>query len=285
MKKKVLVTGATGFLGNYVVNELLAAEHTVIATARSEEKAKEMPWYGRVTFIAYDLRSPLPANCFQYFHEPETAIHLAWEGLPNYRADFHVTENLPRHLDFLEHLVAGGLKDLTVSGTCLEYGLQEGMLNEAMETHPVTAYAIAKDRLRASLEQVIAQHRGSLKWVRLFYMFGKGQHPNSLLSQLDRAIANKDSVFRMSGGEQERDYLPVEAVARALVRIALQDKVDGIINCCSGQPVKIIELVRNYLSEKRAAIQLETGYYPYPDYEPMAFWGDNRKLKSVLEHG
>ncbi len=86
----------------------------------------------------------------------------------------------------------------------------------------------------------------------------------------------------MSGGEQERDYLPVEKVAEYIVAVALQNDVNGIINCCSGKPIKIKELVTNYLKENNADIKLNRGYYPYPDYEPMSFWGDDTKLKQIL---
>ena len=87
----------------------------------------------------------------------------------------------------------------------------------------------------------------------------------------------------MSGGEQLRDYLPVEKVAEYIVKISMQDKIRGIINCCSGKPISIRKLVENYLSEKNASIELNMGYYEYPDYEPMAFWGDNKKLMKILD--
>jgi dTDP-6-deoxy-L-talose 4-dehydrogenase (NAD+) len=113
-------------------------------------------------------------------------------------------------------------------------------------------------------------------------MFGKGQNPNSILAQLENALKNKEAVFNMSGGEQLRDYLPVEKVAEYIVWIALQKTTEGIINCCSGSPVSIKQLVENHLHQKHTTIKLNLGYYPYPVYEPMAFWGDNKKLKSIL---
>jgi dTDP-6-deoxy-L-talose 4-dehydrogenase (NAD+) len=85
----------------------------------------------------------------------------------------------------------------------------------------------------------------------------------------------------MSGGQQVRDYLPVEEVAVNLVAVALQNKVTGIINCCSGQPITVEALVKKYLVEKNKTIKLNLGYYPYPDYEPMEFWGENTKLKKI----
>ncbi len=63
----------------------------------------------------------------------------------------------------------------------------------------------------------------------------------------------------------------------------MQNKANGIINCCSGVPVSIRKLAENYLKKKRKNIRLNFGYYPYPDYELMAFWGDNKKLKMALE--
>ena len=86
----------------------------------------------------------------------------------------------------------------------------------------------------------------------------------------------------MSGGEQLRDYLPVTDVARYLCRLATHYHGVGVVNCCSGQPTSVRRLVEDYLRGKDAQITLNLGYYPYPDYEPMAFWGDSTKLKAIL---
>ncbi len=86
----------------------------------------------------------------------------------------------------------------------------------------------------------------------------------------------------MSGGAQERDYLPIEKVAEYIVKIALQNSITGIINCSSGEPITVKKLVLNYLKQKQQSIQLNLGHYPYTDYEPMRFWGDNKKLKSII---
>jgi nucleoside-diphosphate-sugar epimerase len=282
---KILVTGATGFIGNYVIEELLKNKCSVIATSVNKEKAKNFSWFSHVHYISFNFDAfDNNINYYTFFEEAENVIHLAWEGLPNYRSAFHYEKNLPRHFSFLKNLIQNGIKDLTITGTCLEYGLQNGELNEEMITAPTNPYALAKDTLRKSLQELQIQRTFNLKWVRLFYMYGKGQSPNSLFSQLDKAIAQHDEVFNMSGGEQVRDFLPVEKVAEYIVKIALQNKVTGIINCCSGRPLKVIDLVQSYLVKKNKNIQLNRGYYPYLDYEPMAFWGDNRKLKTISDN-
>jgi dTDP-6-deoxy-L-talose 4-dehydrogenase (NAD+) len=208
-------------------------------------------------------------------------IHLAWEGLPNYKADFHLTKNLPLQKAFLSNLLQNGLKDITVTGTCFEYGMKEGILSEDMKCEPANPYAIAKNELRLSLEQLTMQYNCNFKWARLFYMYGKGQSPKSLISQLDKALDDGDAVFNMSWGEQVRDFLPVEKVADYIVAIALQKEVTGVINCCSGNPVTVKDFVQAYLNSRQQSIQLNLGFYPYADYEPMRFWGDDRKLKTI----
>jgi dTDP-6-deoxy-L-talose 4-dehydrogenase (NAD+) len=85
----------------------------------------------------------------------------------------------------------------------------------------------------------------------------------------------------MSGGQQVRDYLPVEKLADALASIALQAEVTGIINVCSGRSLTVQELVEEYIRKQNATMDLNLGYYPYPDYEPFKFWGSTGKLERV----
>ena len=278
---KVLVTGATGFIGSYVVKELLKRQLNVIATSRDQNKARSFEWFSQVEYIPCDL-NVMQEKFFQFFQQPDLLIHSVWEGLSNYKDLFHLEKNLFSNYLFLRNMIGHGLKRLVVTGTCLEYGMQSGALREDMEARPDNPYGLAKDTLRRFLEQLQKETTFDLKWIRLFYMYGKGSRPDSILSQLEAALQRKEKVFNMSGGEQLRDYLPVEKVAEYIIRISIQDRISGIINCCSGKPISIRKLVESYLAEKNKNIELNLGYYPYPDYEPMAFWGDSMKLREIL---
>ena len=144
--QKILVTGATGFIGGYVIEELLKQGFNVIATSSNQNNAEQKNWFNKVTFLALDFKTLDDSiNYYDYFQHPDIVIHLAWEGLPNYKDDFHINENLPRHKLFLQNLIKNGLKNLCVTGTCLEYGMREGKLNEEMECQSTRAYAIAKN--------------------------------------------------------------------------------------------------------------------------------------------
>jgi dTDP-6-deoxy-L-talose 4-dehydrogenase (NAD+) len=281
--QKVLVTGATGFIGNYVVEELLQRNYTVITSSANEAGARQKNWFAKTTYIPLDLEHLNTAeNYFDFFGKPDILIHLTWEGLPNYKDNFHIEKNLPRHKVFLENMISNGLKNVNIAGTCFEYGMQEGKLKEDMPSLPDNPYAIAKNNLRVYIESLKSRFFFTCKWIRLFYMFGKGQSAKSLLSQLQQALDNKEDIFNMSGGEQTRDFLPVEKVAKYIVDIAVQEEITGVINCCSGVPVTVKQLVQEYLKENNQSIKLNLGYYPYPDYEPMHFWGDDSKLKTII---
>jgi dTDP-6-deoxy-L-talose 4-dehydrogenase (NAD+) len=278
---KVLVTGATGFIGNYVVSELLNKNLDIITTGIEPKKKIFHGWSEKTTYIQADINE-YRTDWFSYFGEPDILIHLSWQGLPKFQELFHFEKNLPNNYFFLKNMVENGCRKVVVIGTCLEYGMKSGALKEDLETKPVNSYALAKDTLRKQLEQMQKKNDFYFKWLRLFYMYGKWQNPNSILSQLETAVERGDKIFNMSAGDQLRDYLPVEKVAEYITNISLQDKVNGIINCCSGEPISIRKLVENYLKENNKNIELNLGYYPYLDYEPMAYWGDDEKLRNAI---
>lgn len=279
---KILVTGATGFLGNYIILRLLQLGHEVLATARTDDKCKKMPWYNEVDYCAHMIGDKLSSEAIELFHEAQLCIHLAWDGLPNYNAPEHQNVQVEKQLLFLNQLIDLGIPKISVTGTCLEYGLLEGEQKESDPTHPTTNYGKGKDQLRQKLEELCLTKSFEFDWIRLYYMYGKGQHPKALLSQLETAITNGESEFNMSKGDQLRDYLPVEKVAEIIVNLALKNKGCGIVNCCSGQPISINELVNRYLKSRGVDLKLNKGYYNYPDYEPHSFWGSTVKLNELL---
>ncbi len=278
---KVLVTGASGFVGQHIIPQLLKRGHTVTAVARNDVKARSFTWFNRVHFFACDIHCPI-TDPFDQFGQPDAVIHLAWAGLPNYSKLYHFEENLLADYRFLKSLVENGVKQILVAGTCFEYGMQNGKLTEDMPTAPASPYALAKDTLRKFLQSLQQQHTFTLQWARLFYIYGEGQNPSSLLAQLDQAIADGEPEFNMSGGEQLRDYLPVEEVARQLVLLLDHPKVEGVVNICSGKPISVRCLAEQHMAKHGTNMQLNLGHYPYPDYEPMAFWGSGDKLTRSL---
>ena len=267
--KKVIVSGATGFIGQHLIPILLKDGYEVLAISRNRKRAEFLPWFKDVKFISYDFHSDQQITKVDGFRG---LIHLAWQDLPNYDSSIHVKKNLPCSYRFIDSLLNKGVNQVLIAGTCSEYGLKSGAISSSSTTEPTTQYAIAKDTLRKKLTLLSFKKDFNLQWARIFYMFGKGQNSNSIISQLDFAIKNNQKVFHMSGGEQLRDYLPVEKAAEKLSNLYKSGN-KGIFNICSGKPISIRNLVESYIEKKNSNIIPKYGYYPYSVYEPMQFWG------------
>lgn len=275
---KIAITGASGFVGRAVLAEL--SRRGIVATGCGRANLDAVSALGHRA-VRLDLHDA-SADAFGKLGCPDVLVHLAWGGLPNYRSLHHIDSELPAHYRFLRGMVESGLKSLVVTGTSLEYGMQSGPLREDLHTKPANPYGFSKDALRRALEFLKASRPFALTWARLFYVYGEGQAETSLLPQLRHAVERGEKVFNMSGGEQLRDYLAVEEAGRLLASLAVSGRDEGVVNVCSGRPVSVRRLVEGWIRDNGWRIDLNLAHYPYPDYEPMAFWGDRRKLDGIL---
>lgn len=277
---KIAVTGASGFLGRHVLSALLLHDVEIIVVSR---EAKRLNGLGaRVRVVEMDIARPA-GDSYKQIGSPDILIHLAWDGLPNYKSRHHFETELPQQYHFLKGMIEAGLPSLLVTGTCFEYGMQSGALAADLQTEPGNPYGYAKDSLRKQLGFLKLETAFKLTWARLFYMYGEGQPATSLYPKLQEAVSRGDVTFNMSGGEQLRDYLPVEEVARQIVQLALAQRDIGAINVCSGKPVSVRSLVEKWKRDNGWKFELNLGHYPYPDYEPMAFWGERPELDVILK--
>jgi nucleoside-diphosphate-sugar epimerase len=274
---KIAVTGASGFIGQHVIAAL--QRRSIVPTR--VYRAPPTEHAANETAVMLDVHQP-PHDAFDVIGRPDVLIHLAWGGLPNYKSLHHFEQELPAHYRFLKGLIAAGLQSLLVVGTCFEYGMQSGALSEEREARPCNPYGFAKDVLRRELQYLQQSKPFQLTWARLFYPFGDGQAAGSLWPQLKLAVQRGDKTFNMSGGEQLRDYLSVTAMAEALAALACAGRGHGVVNVCSGAPISVRRLVEGWIAQHGWSIELNLGHYPYPDYEPMAFWGDRRKLDACI---
>lgn len=273
----IAVTGATGFIGRHVVAALVARGAAVVAVVR---RMPEAPVPG-ARYVTLDLEQA-DAGSWAALGRPENLVHLAWGGLPHYLSRHHFERELPLHYAFLRQMVEAGLPAMTVAGTCYEYGMVDGALDEGMTPRPANPYAFAKAALLRQLQFLKADTCVALTWARLFYMWGPGQAAGSLHPLLTAAIARGDATFPMSAGEQLRDYLPIGQVAAILAALAMRGGDDGVVNVSSGTPVSVRALVERWIAEAGAGIVPDLGRYPYPTHEPLAFWGSAEKRRALV---
>ena len=263
MMRTIYVVGGNGFIGKILLEHI------------SKEK---------VSLISREMFKKIALNELNYsFNAADILIDLAWDYLDNFQSPLHLTEVLPLHIKFYDRVLEMGLKNISSLGTCLEYGVREGELEESAPSDPQITYAIAKDCLRRYLEYKKTKINFNFNWIRLFYIFGDGQPERTLYRQLKKAVEDNQEVFDMSSGLQKRDYLHVSVVAQKIAQVALSDKSCGIINCSSGNPITVLSFVNDRLHELGSSLKLNLGKYEIPKHEAFEFWGSVEKFNSLIE--
>ena len=162
LDNRVIVTGATGFVGQHLVPLLLNRGHEVVAVARDEEKARLFDWFDDVNFVATNLSD---GTRYLKISQGMSLIHLAWSGLPNYKSAFHFEQNLPESYEFVKSCIADGVKHVLVTGTCFEYGFRSGPIASNARAFPNNSYGFAKDILRQQLEFLLVDNPYCLQWA------------------------------------------------------------------------------------------------------------------------
>lgn len=276
---RFVITGSTGFIGSSVVAHALDNGHLVTALARSLKKAEE-----RLPVSHPNLQLQIIEHLPRYsFDSPHDAlIHLAWEDVGAHTNPKNMLTNTNDQFTFLTNAIDGGVENITIAGTCLEYGLAEGSLGESDRLNPVSFYGLAKATLGQMLSIYCQQKADvAIKWLRYFYVYGERQRPQSLLRQLKAAIGRGDEAFDMSPGDQLRDFIHVETLAHNTIMAAQQTQVTGAINVGNGKPTRVADFVEALIELSGANISLNRGAYPYHPYEPFAFWANTEKLRKI----
>lgn len=212
---------------------------------------------------------------------PKTILLLSWPGLPNYQNPYHLTKNLPLFIELVEALIKVGCKNIIVSGTCYEYGNINGSLKEQQKVEPNNYYAIAKDALRRTIQTKCEVNNVRWVWVRIFYPYGIGQNQNSLFPSLLRAIKENKKEFKITSGNQKRDFISANQVALNLLTLCINSNAKGIYNCGTGSPLSIFEFVQKIVKEKNSPITIKRGFYSDRIGEPEAFWANMEKFNSL----
>tara|TARA_B110000003_G_scaffold275901_1_gene319978 strand:- start:1484 stop:2326 length:843 start_codon:yes stop_codon:yes gene_type:complete len=213
-------------------------------------------------------------------------IHLAWMNTNDWGDEQHLNINEPLSYYLIEKLSSLGVPKFVCVGSCLEYGMMEGRLDEEIEVKPENNYAKAKVKLFERLKGLSIQNGFSLSWLRLFYVYGGDQPENTLFGGLKRNLKEKNYVFQMSGGQQVRDYLHISEVCYKISLIASHTNATGIINICSGKAISLEDQVRTWLKMLEAPEDfiLEMGALPYRTDEPFKFWGCNHNFSRLESH-
>lgn len=275
---KILVTGANGFIGSKVINKLFSyANIEVIATDIDNSNIDS-----RIKFINTNILEN-NSNWYNFFDNPDICLHCAWRDGFKHNSNCHM-HDLSAHYNFLTNLIDNGLKHVAVMGTMHEVGYFEGAIDENTPCNPLSQYGIAKNALRKSIELYAKEHNCVYQWLRAFYIYSDDDNGNSVFAKLRQATKNGQKTFPFTTGKNKYDFLEVNELVAQICQTILQEKVVGIINCCSGKPISLAKQIEWYIKYYNLNIKLDYGKFLDRPYDSPCIYGDNTKIKLIMEY-
>lgn len=271
---KVVVTGASGYIGRHVVDALIKMHHEVIAVDMINKGINT-----DATFLSLDIFSD---DIYNKLGRPDACIHMAWKDGFNHASDAHMSM-LSKHYAFIKNMIDGGVKYLSVMGTMHEIGYYEGCVDENTPTNPLSMYGIAKNALREASLLLAEKSNTSLMWLRAYYILGDDSNNNSIFTKITQMEHEGKASFPFVSGKNKYDFIHVDELAKQIATASTQSEITGIINCCSGKPVSLADKVNEFIEKNHYSIRTDYGKFPERPYDSPAIWGDNTKINLIME--
>ncbi len=273
---KIAVTGANGYLGTGVVRQLCDDGMDVVAICHSTSEGVDK----RAQIVKcniFDLKDP-----FKELGEPDILLHMAWRNGFVHNDISHI-EDLLKHYLFIEKMVKSGVKQLALMGSMHEIGFYEGSIKEKTPTNPESLYGISKDALRNMTKLLCKNYKVIFQWLRGYYIVGNTEHGCSIFSKITQAEKDGLIMFPFTTGQNQWDFIDYDEFSEQVAATVEQHDINGIINICSGRPEKLSDRVERFIKENNYKIKLDYGKFPDRPYDSKAVWGDDTKIKKILE--
>jgi nucleoside-diphosphate-sugar epimerase len=275
---RVMLTGASGFIGRHCLDRLLREDCEIDAVARAGRDVDG----SRVRWHAADLRDPDAAGRIVAMLRPTLLLHLAWEVTPG------LYSRSPDNLRWLAATTAmatafgdtGGRRFVGV-GSSAEYANVDGLcVEDSTPIRPATIYGKCKAACWLALDAA-AQHYGfAAAWGRVFLPYGPGDPANRLIPSVLAALM-KSRPVETTHGRQQRDFIYAPDIADFLVSLLFSDET-GVFNVGTGRPIAVRKVVEYLATSLGRSDLLRFGAIePGPD-EPALLAADMTKTKARL---
>lgn len=274
---KVVVTGASGYMGRYVVKELLDHGHEVIAVDLHYNEVDDRAKFSNVSIFSGEK------DIYDQLERPDVCIHLAWQDGFVHNSPRHM-ENLSAHFTFLLHMMQGGCENIAVMGTMHEVGFWEGKVDESTPCNPLSQYGIAKNALRQAIMLEAKKLNINLFWLRAFYIMGDDRHNSSVFTKLLKAAEDGKKEFPFTTGQNKYDFIHIKDLARMIAAASTQTQYTGIINVCSGEAVSLKEKVEAFIRGNSLDIELKFGAFPDRPYDSRLIYGDATVIREIMKN-
>lgn len=272
---KIAITGANGYIGSALVKSCLDKGYTTIAVDIDNTYIDK-----RAGFKKIDIFNALE-NLYEAFDKPDVLIHLAWRNGFVHNDPVHISD-LYKHYQFLEAMIKNGVKYISVMGSMHEIGYYEGVIDENTPCNPMSLYGIGKNALRQSLECLVKDKDVYLHWLRGYYIVGNDERSNSVFGKIIRAYNEGKKEFPLNSGKNKYDFISLDKLCEQIIAASTQNKINGIINICSGKPVSLGERIEQFIRENNLGIKLDYGVFPDRPYDSPIVYGDNKRIVEIL---
>lgn len=274
--KRVLITGATGFIGSRLAAEMQSRGYEVHAAVYPGH-ADRCP-EGVVCHEA-DLTDAASADALLAAGRFEEMIHLAWYVGPKcHMHDLNINW-VTSTLNILQSFAKYGGKKFAGAGTCSEYEYKYGYLREdETPTDPQTLYGNGKAAVYNIAKVFCRQHGIDFKWPRIFNLYGPGERAARLMPSVINSCLKGDDV-KVSDCLKFQDYLYVDDTARGIADV-FESGLQGAVNVCSGQPVQLRQIVSTIAELTDFKGKILWGAVPAAFGDDLVV-GNNEKLKST----
>lgn len=273
---KILVTGATGFLGRYVLDLCQREKIQIVAIGRRSQIGRE-----GVEVVQADL---LEVSDFDALIESLGAthlLHLAWYAEHGkYWASPLNLRWVETTMRLVEAFCKNGGRRVVAAGTCAEYDWSHGYCREdSTPADPASLYGIAKDAARRLVMGICRSYNVSYAWGRVFFPYGPGEASGRLIPSLISAFQGKSAPFGVNAIAY-RDFLHASDVADAFITLLRADET-GIFNICSGESTQLGMIVREIATQLNADPQPVLDLSKQRKGEPRLLVGDSSRLNAL----
>jgi nucleoside-diphosphate-sugar epimerase len=275
--KRILLTGARGFIGSHTLPLLRELDYEVHAVTSHlpDIESNQIQWH------QCDLLDVEQTQALVAAIRPSHLMHFAWSVPPKlYWTSPENTRWKQASFQLLSAFVQHGGQRAVLAGSCAEYEWKYWYLSEFITPtrHPGTLYGQEKSNLRTLCERLA--NDCSIAWGRIFFTFGQREAPTRLVpSVIQSLLENRPALC--THGKQVRDYLYVEDVADAFVRL-LESDLNIPVNIASGRPLTIRALVSAIAEKLNQPELVQFGALPTAKNDPPVLVADVSILYAIL---
>jgi nucleoside-diphosphate-sugar epimerase len=276
---RILITGATGFIGSAFSRLALSRGHTIGGMMLPTEKTPSgLEASARMIWFKGTLAEPPWAEIERF--KPEACLHFAWIATPDVYLESPENENYFHwSREFVRRVRGFGVERIVAAGTCIEYRISsENLSEDRTPIEPITTYARWKNALRLALEEDARKDGFTFAWTRVFYPYGVGEHPARLCSSIIQKLGRGEKI-ELKTPNSTKDYIYIEDLALAFLTV-LEKGFEGTVNLGTGIGITVKEIAQT-LGEMMHRPELVKEIDP-PQVDPLGYVvADVSKLRGL----